>query len=491
MEHNEKKSKILIVDDTPENIDILGKILSEYKRVFARSGAKALEKAGSIPPPDLILLDIMMPEMDGYEVCRRLKDNPATKDIPVVFITALSEAEDEAKGIELGAVDYIAKPFSPYVVRARVRSILNLKEKAEQLANMSVKLSKYLSPQVCELILSGQRDVKIESQRKKLTVFFSDIAHFTSTTETMEPEDLTDLLNTYLDAMADIAIKHGGTIDKFVGDAVMVFFGDPHTRGVKEDALACVSMAIDMMAQLKVLQENWRQKGILQPFNIRVGVNTGFCTVGNFGSKSKMDYTIIGTQVNTAKRLEESAMQDQIIISHETWSCIKDQIYCIKKSPIMVKGISRPVQTYQVIGYFNQLDRDGKDVAIGNFAVPVEAVPPETLIRDINVGRRSEDSFTPIVVVQNQSPVGLLMSCNLNRLLNSQSNRAQFFDQPVKTVMDMSPLIFESYVPISEVIQHAMARDSKRMYDPVIVTEKGELKGIVPFYALVEKLMEK
>jgi len=485
-----KKYRIVVVDDEPNNLQLIQQTLQDrYMLSFANRGARALEVISKIIP-DLVLLDIMMPEMDGYEVCRRLKSDDKTKDIPVVFISAMGDSGDETKGFDLGAADYITKPFSPPVIKARIRSILALKEKNEQLTQLSKRLSRYLSPQVYELIFSGQRDVLIESQRKKLTVFFSDIANFTSTAESMEPEDLTTVLNTYLDEMAEIAINHGGTIDKFVGDAVMVFFGDPKTKGVQEDALACVSMAIDMVEKLKLLQSQWQKAGILHPFRVRIGINTGYCTVGNFGSKSKMDYTIIGGQVNAAKRLEESAMQGQIIISHETWSYVKDKIYCIKKSPISVKGISRPVQTYQVIGYYDQLEKGSRKLAIGSFIEKANTILPEILVRDINVGRRLEDCFDAIVVVENDSPMGLLMSYNLNRLLNSHSYRAQFFEQPVQKVMDTSPLLVESYVPISDVVQQAMMRSPGKVYDPVIVTEKGKLVGIAPIHLLIEKLLE-
>ncbi len=156
---------------------------------------------------------------------------------------------------------------------------MNLTQKTEQLKTISSELSKYLSPQVYESIFSGERSASIESQRKKLTVFFSDIVGFTSTTERMETEDISSLLNSYLNAMANIAIKYGGTIDKFVGDAIMVFFGDPTSKGVKEDALSCVSMALEILDALTDLQKDWYYKGITTPFRIRVGINTGYCTV--------------------------------------------------------------------------------------------------------------------------------------------------------------------------------------------------------------------
>lgn len=485
-----KKWRILIVDDEPNNLQLLRQVLQEhYQLAFAANGETALDVVQKIRP-DLILLDIMMPGMDGYEVCNRLKADEKNRDIPIIFATALGDEKDETKGFELGAVDYITKPFSPPVVKARIRSILNLKEKTEQLEQLSHKLSKYLSPQLYESVFSGERDVRIESQRKKLTIFFSDIVNFTSTTERMEPEDLTNLLNIYFDRMANIAIKYHGTIDKFVGDAVMVFFGDPQTRGIKEDALACVSMALEMIENLRALQTEWYHKGVMMPFKIRAGINTGFCTVGNFGSKSKMDYTIIGNQVNVAKRLQETAQDDQVVISHETWSHVKDQIYCLRKKPVMVKGISKPVQTYQVAGFHDKIRISDYAVSVGILIEKAETTEPDTLVRDISLGRRLDDSFNALVVVQENEPVGLLVNYHLTRILNSHSHRAQFFEQPVTEVMDRSPLIVENDMPLVKLVRQTISRDPAKRYDPVIVTKGGHLAGIVSVHSILEKTAE-
>jgi len=482
------KPIIMVVDDTETNIDVLVETLGdEYDVSIAMDGKSALQDAKE-NPPDLILLDIMMPEMDGYEVCRRLKADEKTKNIPVIFVTAMHEIEDETKGFEMGAVDYITKPISPSVVKSRVQSHLNLKEKTEQLTTLSSELSKYLSPQIYESIFSGKHRASIGSQRKKLTVFFSDIINFTSTTERMEAEDISDLLNSYLNGMANIAIKYEGTIDKFVGDAIMIFFGDPTSRGLKEDALSCVSMALEMLDALNDLQKDWEYKGVTTPFKIRIGINTGYCTVGNFGSSSKMDYTIIGGQVNISKRLEEVAQEGQIIISHETWSYIKEHIYCVKQKPVIVKGIPDPIQTYQAVGFHDQIPKSDRTLTIGVLAEKIEAVEPDTLLRDIQLGRRLDDSFESIVVAKEGEPIGLLMNYHLIRLLSSQSHRAKFFEQPVTSVMDMSPLIVESDTSLEKVAHQAMARDKNKIYDHVIVNEKGILMGTVPIYSILEKL---
>lgn len=231
-----------------------------------------------------------------------------------------------------------------------------LNESNTILEGLSDKLSRYLSPQIRDSIFSGKQEGKIESHRKKLTVFFSDIRNFTETTDQMETEDLTDLLNNYLEEMSQIALKHGATIDKYIGDAIMIFFGDPESQGESADALACVEMAIEMRERIRVLQKIWMDKGISRPFHIRMGINTGYCTVGNFGSNERMDYTIIGSQVNLASRLESAAEPDQILISHETHSHVKDTIFLEKKDVIQVKGIHYDVQTYQVIDYISKIE---------------------------------------------------------------------------------------------------------------------------------------
>ena len=222
-------------------------------------------------------------------------------------------------------------------------------------ARLARNLAKYLSPQVWESIFSGKRSVRLETQRKKLTVFFSDIKGFTELSEELEAEALTDLLNNYLNEMSKIVLKYGGTIDKFVGDCVMVFFGDPSSQGAKKDALAAISMAIAMRKHMKVLRQQWRAQGITKPMEIRMGVNTGYCTVGNFGADTRMDYTIIGREVNLASRLESNAEANEILISHETYSLIKDVIMCRDKGQITVKGFSRPVQIYQVVDFRRDL----------------------------------------------------------------------------------------------------------------------------------------
>jgi class 3 adenylate cyclase/HAMP domain-containing protein len=232
-----------------------------------------------------------------------------------------------------------------------------LSEKSKTLEQLSNQLAKYLSPQVYESIFTGRQEVKLASQRKKLTVFFSDIAGFTETADRLESEELTELLNHYLTEMSRIALDHGATIDKYVGDAIVIFFGDPESRGTREDARACVRMAIEMRDRMLDLESDWRDSGIEKPLKCRIGINTGFCTVGNFGSEDRMDYTIIGGGVNLASRLESAATPGDILISYETYALVRDEIECEERGEITVKGIAYPVATYRVVDRYTKLEK--------------------------------------------------------------------------------------------------------------------------------------
>ena len=225
----------------------------------------------------------------------------------------------------------------------------SLDEKNQMLEGLSSKLAKYLSPQVYDSIFSGDRDVSLSTERKKLTVFFSDIKDFTQTTDDMQPEDLTDLLNNYFTEMSAIALEYGATIDKFIGDAMLMFFGDPETKGVKEDAELCVQMAFAMQKRMAELEKEWQAMGFDKPFKMRVGINTGYCNVGNFGSDTRMDYTIIGGEVNLAARLEGQADPGGVLISSETYILVQDIVNAKEQEPLSVKGIRRNIRPYSII----------------------------------------------------------------------------------------------------------------------------------------------
>jgi class 3 adenylate cyclase len=243
------------------------------------------------------------------------------------------------------------------LMQARVRvenadaQVEEANAKASQFMNIANKIARYAPSQVWQSIVRGDRDAKIENKRKKLTIFFSDIQGFTELSESLLPDDLATILNTYFEHMSDLAKKYGGTIDKFIGDALLIFFGDPTTQGPRNDALACVEMAIAMRRENKLLRQKWKALGF-DGLHVRMGITTGYCHVGNFGSNSRMSYTIIGRDANLAARLQGAADPDEILISNDTYLLIRDRISCRERGLMQLKGISKPMQTWQVIDQF-------------------------------------------------------------------------------------------------------------------------------------------
>lgn len=221
-------------------------------------------------------------------------------------------------------------------------------EQMDRYIQFSTQLSRYAPKQLWQSIMSGETQAKIEYKRKKMTIFFSDIQGFTELAERLPPEELAFLLNDYLDHMTEISKKNEATLDKFVGDGILIFFGDPHTTGLEQDAKRCVEMAITMRQQMHVLRERWLKLGYPE-LHIRMGISTGYCHVGNYGSDYRMSYTVIGHDVNLASRLQGVAEIDEILIADSTYRLIKDQFICIPKQPIQLKGVQNMTSTWQVI----------------------------------------------------------------------------------------------------------------------------------------------
>jgi adenylate cyclase len=250
-----------------------------------------------------------------------------------------------------------------FLQRRQAMQIQGMNRELEQandfLASLSLKISRYIPPQIYKSIFSGQKDVTIHTERKKLTIFFSDIQNFTATTERLQPEQITQLLNEYFTEMSAIAHQYGGTIDKFIGDAMLIFFGDPETKGDRADAQACLRMAWHMQRRLLELNAKWRGAGIEQPFKSRIGINSGYCNVGNFGSLDRMDYTIIGAEANLAARLQSIAEPGGIVVSYETFALCREIIEAHPLAPITMKGISREVIPYSIDRVIDANDRTG------------------------------------------------------------------------------------------------------------------------------------
>lgn len=291
--------------------------------------------------------------------------SPLSKEVNAAFFTVNALFLPLLMAFLMALYEWIAEKAEDNLIESRRRTQMANK----RLANVSRQLSKYISPQLYQAILNGEQEVRVQSQRKKLTVFFSDIVGFTETTDQLQSEELTSLLNEYLTEMSQIAHRHGANFDKFIGDAIVLYFGDPETRGTKEDAAACVRMAVEMQSKMKTLQSTWRDRGLDQPFQIRIGINTGFCTVGNFGSEDRMDYTIIGGEVNLAARLEAMAEPGGILLANETYQLVKNWVVAEEADTIQVKGISRPVVTYRVIEIHDEVMHDGQRLYLNEPAI--------------------------------------------------------------------------------------------------------------------------
>ena len=235
---------------------------------------------------------------------------------------------------------------------------LEAEKREEKVDELARQLARYIPPQIHSALMAGNYSTEVATRRKKLTIFFSDIKNFTSTSEGLQPEDLTKYLNEYFSEMTQIAIDQGATIDKYIGDAMMVFFGDPETKGEREDARACVEMALRMQERMRELQTKWSDGGFSEPFQVRMGINTGYCNVGNFGSDQRLTYTIIGGEVNVAARLESGADANGILMSYETYAHCQDLIKVEQREAIKMKGINRDIKIFSVLKRKNELENE-------------------------------------------------------------------------------------------------------------------------------------
>ena len=233
-----------------------------------------------------------------------------------------------------------------------------IEEKSQQLESLATRLAKYLSPQVYQSIFSDTDDQKIAHARKNLTIFLSDIVQFTDLSDTLEPERLATVINSYLSEMSSIALECGGTIDKFIGDAILIFYGDPESQGDTEDALNCVEMALRMRKRADEMQKHWHKAGVSRGLHVRMGITTGYCTVGNFSSNQRLDYTVLGSPVNLAARLQAMAKPDAILIDENTHSLIEDHVSCKRIDEITPKGFVRPLQVYEVDDFISDAHRE-------------------------------------------------------------------------------------------------------------------------------------
>jgi len=244
------------------------------------------------------------------------------------------------------------------LLEEKIRDREIIEDKSRQLENLAKRLAKYLSPQIYQSVFANEDGVEQKHARKNLTIFLSDIVKFTDLADTLEPERLAAVINSYLSEMSAIAIECGGTIDKFIGDAVLIFFGDPETEGEEEDALKCAEMAIRMMKRVGELNKHWKKLGVVNGMKVRMGISTGFCTVGNFGSDLRLDYTVLGSPVNLAARLQTIAEENTILIDGYTKDLINSHVNTKYLEDITPKGFARPIPLYRLNDFKSGDHRD-------------------------------------------------------------------------------------------------------------------------------------
>ncbi|MBF0357926.1 MAG: response regulator [Magnetococcales bacterium] len=357
MTSDKDKARILIVDDQPSNIKVLIACLGTgYKTSIATNGLQALEVARKISP-DLILLDIMMPEMDGFEVCRRLKESHKTKNIPVIFITAMQGEIDEAKGFELGAVDYITKPIKPSIVHTRVQTQLKIRSlhcSLEQ-SNLFIRktFGRYMSDEVAATILDKPEGLKLGGESKFVTVMMTDLRGFTTICEGLSPEQVIIMLNIYLEVMTGIIIKYNGTIIELLGDGILVVFGAPTSS--EDDAQRAVACALEM--QLAIPDVNARNLEHGFPMvAMGCGINSGQVVVGNIGSDQRSKYGVVGKVINLAGRIESFSVGGQILISNDTVQACAVPLRIDDQWSVRAKGVPSPITVYQIGGIEGKYD---------------------------------------------------------------------------------------------------------------------------------------
>jgi adenylate cyclase len=362
-------ANILVVDDIEKNVKLLADILSVsgYEVLTAGNGKEALELVGK-HDIDLVLLDILMPGMDGYEVCRAIRKIPGDEMLPVVMVTALDPSEERIKGIEAGADDFLTKPVNRPELLARVRSLLRVKDlydkvqeqkreldswghELEARVDKQVKeldklgrLKRFLTPQLVELITTDGID-PLKPHRRKITVVFIDLRGFTSLTGNAEPEEVMEMLNEYHQEMGALVSKYNGTLAHFIGDGIMIIFNDPVT--IEHPAETAVRMTLDMRESARRICDKWCGQGL--EMGCGFGIDEGYATIGAIGYEGRQDYTAIGMVTNLSSRLCSEARDGQILITQKLFSNIEDLVEAESLGEISYKGIPAPIMTYNVL----------------------------------------------------------------------------------------------------------------------------------------------
>jgi len=365
-----EKARVLVVDDTAANVRLLEQVLllSGYEVVTASSGEEGLAKV-VFAKPDIVLLDVVMPEMSGYEVCRALRANPATALLPVVMVTALDPETERVKGIEAGADDFLSKPINQPELLARVKSLLRIRalhkqveDQAAQLADWNSKLEqrvaeqmeqlerlarlkRFLSPKVADMIVAGQLDDPLATRRKEVTIMFVDLRGFTAFSENAAPEDVLAVLREYHATIGKLVGKHDGTIEHFAGDGVMLIFNDP--QPLEDPAYAAVAMAVELRDEVARLAVGWAKLG----YNLGcgIGIAQGFATIGTIGFPGRQDYGVVGAVNNLAARLCAGAESGSVMVSKRVFGRVEGRVTAEPVGSLTLKGFQSPVPAYNIL----------------------------------------------------------------------------------------------------------------------------------------------
>ena len=368
-------ASILVVDDDPVSRLMLTGSLERHGHHVraAEDGSEALDLL-RMESFDVVLLDVLMPNVDGYGVLEQLKGDPDLRHIPVVMVTSVDDIESAVRCIELGADDYLPTPIDPVLLTARVNAGLTKKrlhdlevEHLEEVAQLNRQLQarveeqmaelvrtgelkRFLPHQVAEGLLAGQLSPAEGFERRKLTLLFADMVGFTDLSDTLEPEELSEVLNEYLREMTAVAVSHRGTLDNYIGDGLMVIFGAPIFDEEAVQAWAAVQAACEMKVRADELTAAIRERGIPADLRVRVGVNTGHCTVGVFGSDVLRAYKAVGFAVNVAARLQSEAEPGTVLAGFRTYALVKDRVRAEQREPLLLKGAARPVEAWEIVG---------------------------------------------------------------------------------------------------------------------------------------------